>query len=90
MFRPVLEVGLETPDGGTVTFFEVHLRAVLDGTEAYLKWRELSSLLSVISEADGPVVALGDFNALPPGQLPAVIGRPGLPEDHLAAVGAGW
>jgi endonuclease/exonuclease/phosphatase family metal-dependent hydrolase len=86
MFRPVLEVRLGTPP---VTFFVVHLRAVLDDTEPYLKWRELGALLAVIGDADGPVVALGDFNALPPGELPAVVGRPELPEDHLAAVGGG-
>lgn len=89
MFRPVLEVALDRPDGGTVTFFTVHLRAVLDATEPYLKWRELGALLSVIAEANGPVVALGDFNALPPGEVPARSGRPGAPEDHVAAFGGG-
>lgn len=89
MFRPVLEVELETPDGITVTFFAVHLRAVLDGAERYLKWRELGSLLTVITETDRPVVVLGDFNALPPGELPVTGGRSELPEDHLAAIGGG-
>jgi endonuclease/exonuclease/phosphatase family metal-dependent hydrolase len=89
MFRPVLEVELETPGGGTVTFFAVHFRAVLDGAERYLKWRELGALLAVIGETAGPVVALGDFNALPPGELPANGGRRELPEDHLAATGGG-
>jgi endonuclease/exonuclease/phosphatase family metal-dependent hydrolase len=88
MYRPVLEVGIETP-GGTVSFFVVHLRAVLDATERYLKWRELGALLAVIADADGPVVALGDFNALPPGELPATGVRRELPEDHLAAFGGG-
>jgi endonuclease/exonuclease/phosphatase family metal-dependent hydrolase len=90
MFRPVLEVRLETPGGGAVSFFVVHLRAVLDATERYLKWRELGALLAVIAETDGPVVALGDFNALPPGELPATDGNHReLPEDHLAAFGGG-
>jgi endonuclease/exonuclease/phosphatase family metal-dependent hydrolase len=91
MFRPVLEVELElsTPGGATVTFFVVHLRAVLDGTERYLKWRELGALLAVIADRDGPVVALGDFNARPPGELPPADNRRALPEDHLAAVGGG-
>jgi endonuclease/exonuclease/phosphatase family metal-dependent hydrolase len=89
MFRPVLEVALETPGGGTVTLFVVHLRAVLDGTERYLKWRELGALLAVIAEADGPVVAMGDFNALPPGEFPERGRRRELPEDHLAAVAGG-
>jgi endonuclease/exonuclease/phosphatase family metal-dependent hydrolase len=89
MFRPVLEVGLETPGGAVVTFFVVHFRAVLDTTERYRIWRELGALLAVIAETDGPVVALGDFNALPPGELPATTSRRELPEDHLAAVGGG-
>ncbi|HVT71267.1 MAG TPA: endonuclease/exonuclease/phosphatase family protein [Trebonia sp.] len=89
MFRPVLEVALETPDGGTVTFFVVHLRAVVDPAERYLKWRELGALLAVIAGASGPVVALGDFNALPPGELPETGGRRDLPEDHRAALGGG-
>lgn len=89
MFRPVLEVGLETPGGATVTFFTVHLRAVLDGTERFLKWRELGALLAVIAQTDGPVVALGDFNALPPGELPEARGHGELPDDHVAAVDGG-
>ncbi|GAA3104628.1 endonuclease/exonuclease/phosphatase family protein [Pseudonocardia yunnanensis] len=90
MFRPVLEVRLEAPGGTTVTFFVVHLRAVLDATERYLKWRELGALLAVIAGADGPVVAMGDFNALPPGETPPAEGtRRELPEDHLAAFGGG-
>jgi endonuclease/exonuclease/phosphatase family metal-dependent hydrolase len=89
MFRPVLEVQLEAPDGGTITFFVVHLRAVLDPAEQYLKWRELGALLAVIGEADGPVVAMGDFNALPPGELPAPGRRRELPEDHVAAFEGG-
>jgi endonuclease/exonuclease/phosphatase family metal-dependent hydrolase len=88
MFRPVLEVQIEVPGGGIVSFFVVHLRAVLDGTEQYLKWRELGALLAVISQTDGPVIALGDFNALTPGELPADDRRE-LPEDHLAAVRGG-
>jgi endonuclease/exonuclease/phosphatase family metal-dependent hydrolase len=88
MFRPVLEAELEVPGDGTVSFFVVHLRAVLDATERYLKWRELGGLLAVIAEANGPVIALGDFNALPPGELPADDRRE-LPEDHRAAVGGG-
>jgi endonuclease/exonuclease/phosphatase family metal-dependent hydrolase len=89
MFRPVLEVELEVPGGGTLTFFVVHLRAVLDRSERYLKWRELGALLAVIAAAKGPVVALGDFNALPPGELPAADGRRELPVDHVAAVNGG-
>jgi endonuclease/exonuclease/phosphatase family metal-dependent hydrolase len=88
MFRPVLEAVLEVPGGATISFFVVHLRAVLDATERYLKWRELGALLAVIAETDGPVVALGDFNALPPGELPAGDRRE-LPEDHRAAIGGG-
>ncbi|HEY6496281.1 MAG TPA: endonuclease/exonuclease/phosphatase family protein [Trebonia sp.] len=89
MFRPVLEVGIAAPDGGIVSFFVVHLRAVLDPAERYLKWRELGALLGAVAEADGPAVALGDFNALPPGELPAADGRRGVPEDHLAAFRGG-
>lgn len=89
MFRPVLEVQLETPGGGHLTFLVVHLRAVADPAEPYLKWRELGSLLTVIAGADGPVVVLGDFNALPPGELPPGPGRRELPDDHRAAVRGG-
>lgn len=90
MFRPVLEVQLEAPDGDTITFFIVHLRAVVDPELPYLKWRELGALLAVIGDAAGPVVAMGDFNALPAGELPAPgNGRAELPEDHRAALGGG-
>ena len=40
--------------------------AVIDPRELYLKFRELGSLLTAIGDAEGPVIAMGDFNAMTP------------------------
>ena len=92
MFRPVLEVALRLPDGPEVHVFTVHLRARVDPTERFLKFRELGSLLGVLSDAEGPVIAMGDFNALAPDEFNGSE-RPtssaGLPEDHVAGVRGG-
>jgi len=92
MFRPVLEVRLQPPGGPEIRTFTVHLRAVIDPGERYLKFRELGSLLAVLNEADGPAIAMGDFNAMAPGEGGQVGPGPGgkeLPEDHVAAVRGG-
>jgi endonuclease/exonuclease/phosphatase family metal-dependent hydrolase len=92
MFRPLLEVRLQPPGGPEITTFTVHLRAVIDPREPYLKFRELGSLLTAIGDAEGPVIAMGDFNAMAPGEA----GHDGVspmrtspPEDHVAAVRGG-
>jgi len=92
MFRPVLEVVLRLPDGPEVRVFTVHLRARVDPTERFLKFRELGSLLGVLSDADGPVIAMGDFNALAPDEAngserPASVAE--LPDDHVAGIRGG-
>jgi len=89
MFRPVLEVRLQPPGCPEITVFTVHFRAVLDPHERFLKFRELGSFLSVVGGAPGPVIAMGDFNALAPeevgeGDVPAT-----WPEDHALAVRGG-
>jgi endonuclease/exonuclease/phosphatase family metal-dependent hydrolase len=92
MFRPVLEVRLQAPGGPEITTFTVHLRAAIDPSERYLKFRELGSLLAVLGEADGPAIAMGDFNAMAPGDGGPVGPGPGgseLPEDHVVAVRGG-
>ncbi len=70
----------------------MHLRAVVDLHEPYLKFRELGSLLTALGDAEGPVIAMGDFNAMAPGEAgPDSNGAPwrDVPEDHLAAVRGG-
>jgi endonuclease/exonuclease/phosphatase family metal-dependent hydrolase len=92
MFRPVLEVALQPPGAPDVRVFTVHLRARTDTSERFLKYRELGSLLAILADAEGPVIAMGDFNALAPGEGDgSAMGRPGTdpPEDHLAAVRGG-
>jgi endonuclease/exonuclease/phosphatase family metal-dependent hydrolase len=86
MFRPVLEARFQPPGGPEITVFTVHFRAVVDPGERYLKYRELGSFLSVLSDAAGPVVALGDFNARPPGEAGEAVPDDRRPEDHVAAV----
>ncbi len=89
MFRPVLEARLQLPSGPDITTFTVHLRALVDPHERFLKFRELGALLAIIGEAEGPAIVMGDFNAL----APAEVGNSGEgpwrtepPEDHVAAV----
>jgi endonuclease/exonuclease/phosphatase family metal-dependent hydrolase len=92
MFRPVLEVVLQPPGGPEVRVFTVHLRARTDPSERFLKYRELGSLLAILADAEGPVIAMGDFNALAPGEGDgSAMGRPGTspPEDHTSAVRGG-
>ena len=89
MFRPVLEVRLQLPDGPEITTFTVHLRALIDPHERFLKFRELGAVLAIVSEATGPVIAMGDFNALAPDEIEHSGDGPWRtdpPEDHLAAV----
>jgi endonuclease/exonuclease/phosphatase family metal-dependent hydrolase len=89
MFRPVLEVRLQLPGAPDITIFTVHLRALIDPHERFLKFRELGALLAILNEAEGPVIAMGDFNALAPAEV-ALSGdgpwRTDPPEDHVAAV----
>jgi endonuclease/exonuclease/phosphatase family metal-dependent hydrolase len=89
MFRPVLEVRLQPPGGPEITTFTVHLRALIDPHERFLKFRELGALLAILSDADGPVIAMGDFNALAPDEVQHSGDGPWRtepPEDHLVAV----
>lgn len=92
MFRPVLEVVLQPPGAPALHVFTVHLRARTDTNERFLKYRELGSLLSILADADGPIIAMGDFNAVAPGEGDGSSqGRPGTdqPEDHVSAVRGG-
>lgn len=92
MFRPVLEVRLQPPGGPEITFFTVHFRALVDPHTRYLKFRELGAFLAVVGEAQGPVVAMGDFNALAPDEVERSGNGPWRsepPEDHLAAIRGG-
>jgi endonuclease/exonuclease/phosphatase (EEP) superfamily protein YafD len=41
---------------------------VLLSVATYLKFRELRSLLTIIGGSEGPVIAMGDFNARAPGE----------------------
>ncbi|HXW80453.1 MAG TPA: endonuclease/exonuclease/phosphatase family protein [Acidimicrobiales bacterium] len=87
MFRPVLEVRLRPPGAPELSVFTVHMRALVDPSERYLKFRELGSLLTVLADAEGPVIAMGDFNARAPGE--GTVAPPSgqeLPDDHLHAV----
>jgi endonuclease/exonuclease/phosphatase family metal-dependent hydrolase len=89
MFRPVLEVRLQLPGGPDITIITVHLRALIDPHERFLKFRELGALLAILGEIEGPVIAMGDFNALAPAEVPNSGDGPWRaepPEDHLAAV----
>jgi endonuclease/exonuclease/phosphatase family metal-dependent hydrolase len=92
MFRPVLEVRLQPPGAPEIAAFVVHLRALIDPRERFLKFRELGSLLAILGEAMGPVIAMGDFNAIAPADAEGTseprLGT-GPPEDHVAAVRGG-
>jgi endonuclease/exonuclease/phosphatase family metal-dependent hydrolase len=92
MFRPVLEVRLQLPGGPEIVTLTVHLRALIDPYERFLKFREVGALLAILADAGGPVIALGDFNALAPdeaGQSGDGPWRTDPPEDHLAAIRGG-
>ncbi len=89
MFRPVLEVRLDIPGAGALNVFTVHFRAVPNPDEPYLKYRELGAFLAALSGAEERVVAMGDFNALPPGEEGGVAAGPERPADHRDAVAGG-
>jgi endonuclease/exonuclease/phosphatase family metal-dependent hydrolase len=87
MFRPVLEVWVQPPQGACVGFFTVHFRAGVGAPGSELKRREVAQLCSILSRTSGHYCALGDFNALAPGEgnVPADW-RPDLPADYRAAL----
>ncbi len=92
MFRPVLEVRLQPPGAPEITIFVVHLRALIDPSERFLKFREVGSLLAILGDAMGPVIAMGDFNAIAPREAEGTSeprSGTGAPEDHVAAVRGG-
>ncbi len=92
MFRPVLEVRLQPPGAPEITILVVHLRALIDPSERFLKFRELGSLLAILGEEMGPVIAMGDFNAIAPREVEGTSeprSGTGAPEDHVAAVRGG-
>ncbi len=92
MFRPVLEVRLQPPGAPEITTFVVHLRALIDPRERFLKFREVGSLLAILGDATGPVIAMGDFNAIAAREAEGISRAPlgtEPPEDHVAAVRGG-
>lgn len=90
MFRPVLHTLFCLPGLPALDIFVVHLRALVDPDERFLKFRELGALLGALSEAEGPAIAMGDFNAREPeSTLGGVARATEVPEDHLAAVDGG-
>lgn len=90
MFRPVLETLFCLPGLPAVRIFVVHLRALVDPEERFLKFRELGAFLGVLAQTQGPAIAMGDFNAREP-ESAAGAAAPAVevPEDHLAAVNGG-
>ena len=92
MFRPVLKVGTSAagrPRGS-------RCRRSICGPGSTrpngCKFREAGSLLGVLSDADGPIIAMGDFNALAPDEATEANGpprSPSRPEDHVAGVRGG-
>ena len=76
MFRPVLEVRLQPPGGPEFSTFVVHLRALTDPRQRFLKFREVGALLAILGEAAGPVIAMGDFNAIAPIEAEGINGAP--------------
>jgi endonuclease/exonuclease/phosphatase family metal-dependent hydrolase len=92
MFRPVLEVRLQPPGGPEISTFVVHLRALIDPRQRFLKFREVGALLAILGDAAGPVIAMGDFNAIAPREAEGFSRAPlgtEPPEDHVAAVRGG-
>ena len=87
MFRPVLEAWVQPPQGERVGFFTVHFRASAGTPGARLKQREVAQLCQILSRTAGRFCALGDFNALAPGErdVPADW-RPELPADYREAL----
>jgi endonuclease/exonuclease/phosphatase family metal-dependent hydrolase len=68
--RPVLEVTVEEPDGRQITLFVTHLSADFNqkGSGDGTRRREMQALLRVMAPKQGmPHLAMGDFNALAPG-----------------------
>lgn len=70
--KPVLEVGVEEPDGQELTVFVTHLSAAFShrrGGES-IRQREVREHLRIMSEKQGtPHLLMGDFNALAPGDF---------------------
>jgi endonuclease/exonuclease/phosphatase family metal-dependent hydrolase len=90
MFRPILEVRLQPPGGPEITVFTVHFRDRVDPRRRFLKFREVGSLLSILAEARGPVITMGDFNAWAPEEgSTSSIGDADVPDDNLAATRGG-
>jgi endonuclease/exonuclease/phosphatase family metal-dependent hydrolase len=92
MFRPVLEAWLMAPDAAfPVGLFTVHLRAAAGPEGSAYKQREAAALRTVLADASGAHIVLGDFNAWAPGHaeawgLPADY-RSDMPADYRRAVG---
>jgi endonuclease/exonuclease/phosphatase family metal-dependent hydrolase len=90
MFRPVLEARIAVAALPILSCFVVHFRAMAGPEGSQVKMQEAEHLCSVVSAAEPPYCALGDFNALTPGEetLPAGWGEQ-WPWDHREAVQGG-
>lgn len=89
MFRSVLEVRVQVPHWQEVTFFVVHFRALRHPEKRHLKVREAAAFVSIVNQAKGPVIGLGDFNAWAPGEGSFANPVDGIPEDHLFGIQGG-
>lgn len=97
MFRPVLEVWVALPARPVLRCFVVHFRAIAGPEGSRVKMREAEHLCSLLMGSARPCCALGDFNALAPGEFGAPSTEEGLreewgrhwPWDHREAVQGG-
>jgi endonuclease/exonuclease/phosphatase family metal-dependent hydrolase len=90
MCRPVLEAWLDVPGvSRPVGLFAVHLRALAGPEGSAYKARETAALRTVLADAPGPHLVVGDFNAWMPGHAEAYgitdLRGHTVPEDHRRA-----
>jgi endonuclease/exonuclease/phosphatase family metal-dependent hydrolase len=69
MFRPVLEVWIAPPALSLLRCFVVHFRAMAGPVGSRVKMQEAEHLCELVAAAEPPYCALGDFNALTPGEF---------------------
>jgi endonuclease/exonuclease/phosphatase family metal-dependent hydrolase len=87
MFRPVLEVWIAPSSAPVIRCFVVHFRAFVGAPGSQVKMREAEHLCGLLAEAQAPYLALGDFNALTPGEIEVPPGwGADQPDDHREAV----